>query len=88
MDDVQVLLSLDDGQACSTARSIGERKLADVCQRLKALQALEISLQALVGQCSTSNRKVNCPLIDALTRSADSASPWTRAHCGMLENEA
>ena len=74
LDDVQAPLSLDDGQACSTARSIGERKLADVRQRLKALQALEISLQELVSQCSKSKCKVNCPLIDALRRSEEPAS--------------
>ncbi len=73
LDDVQALLSLDDGQACSTARSIGERKLADVRQRMKALQALEVSLKELVSQCSTSKRKVNCPLIDALMRSEEPA---------------
>ena len=73
LDDVQALLSLDDGQSCSTARSIGERKLADVRQRLKALHALETSLQELVRQCSTSRRKVNCPLIQALKRSEELA---------------
>jgi MerR family mercuric resistance operon transcriptional regulator len=73
LDDVQALLSLDDGQACSTARGIGERKLADVRQRLKALQVLEASLQGLVRECSMSRRRVSCPLIDALMRSEEPA---------------
>lgn len=69
LDDVQALLSLDDGQSCSAARSIGERKLADVRERLQALQILETALEGLVKRCSTSERKVNCPLIEALMQS-------------------
>ena len=69
LDDVQALLSLDDGQACTSARKLGERKLADVRHRIQTLQALESALQTLVAECSTSKRKVSCPLIDALMRS-------------------
>ena len=69
--DVHALLSLDDGQRCSTARSIGEHKLAEVRQRIQALQGLEVALQALVSQCSTAKHKVSCPLIDALLRTEE-----------------
>lgn len=69
LDDVQALLSLDDGRACTSARKIGEHKLADVRQRIQTLQALEGALQELVTQCSTARRKVSCPLIEALMRS-------------------
>jgi MerR family transcriptional regulator, mercuric resistance operon regulatory protein len=69
LDDVQALLSLDDGQHCTAARAIGEHKLADVRQRIQTLQALEAALQQLVNQCATSKRKVSCPLIEALMRS-------------------
>lgn len=72
--DVQALLSLDDGQRCSAARQIGEHKLADVRQRLQALRVLEAALQQLVSRCSTTSRKVNCPLIDALTQSEELAA--------------
>lgn len=68
LDDVQVLLSLDDGQACSSARELGERKLAAVRERISSLRALEEALQRLVASCSTTRRKVNCPLIEALMR--------------------
>ena len=66
LDDVQALLSLDDGQGCSAARTIGEHKLGEVRQRIQTLQALEAALTALVGRCATERRKVRCPLIDAL----------------------
>lgn len=66
LDDVQALLSLDDGQGCSAARTIGEHKLGEVRQRIQTLQALEAALQRLVSQCSSKKRKVSCPLISAL----------------------
>ena len=68
LEDVQALLSLDDDQACSSARLLGERKLADVRERIQTLRALEKALQGLVASCSTSRRRVSCPLIDALMR--------------------
>jgi MerR family mercuric resistance operon transcriptional regulator len=74
LDDVQALLSLDDGQSCSAARRIGEHKLTDVRQRLQALQALEAALTDLVGRCATAKRKVNCPLIAALMVADEQAS--------------
>ena len=74
LDDVQALLSLDDGQSCSAAKKIGEHKLAEVRARIQALQALEDMLQQLVSRCSTSKRKVSCPLIDSLMRADVTAS--------------
>lgn len=68
LDDVQVLLSLDDGQACSSARHLGERKLAEVRERIHTLHVLEVALQDLVAKCSAAKRKVSCPLIERLTR--------------------
>ena len=68
LHDVKALLSLDDGQACSAARSIAEHKLADVRQRIQTMEALEAALQQLVSKCSTSKRKVSCPLIEALMK--------------------
>ena len=71
LDDVQALLSLDDGRSCTAARAIGEHKLADVRQRIQTLRALEAALQKLVSQCSASKRKISCPLIEALMRSEE-----------------
>jgi MerR family transcriptional regulator, mercuric resistance operon regulatory protein len=66
LDEVEALLSLHDGRACSTARSIAEHKLAEVRQRIQDLSMLEGALTTLVQRCSTSKGKVSCPLIDAL----------------------
>jgi len=72
LDDVQALLSLDDGQSCSAARAIGEHKLEDVRERIRSLQTLETALQQLVTQCTAARRKVSCPLIDALMQTEQS----------------
>lgn len=73
LDDVGVLLSLDEGQACASARHLGELKLTEVRQRIKSLRALELALEDLVSRCAATKRKVSCPLIDALM-SADRAA--------------
>jgi MerR family transcriptional regulator, mercuric resistance operon regulatory protein len=73
LDDVQVLLSLDDGQACSSARHLGELKLAEVRDRIETLRVLESALQDLVSMCSTAKRKVSCPLIETLMRAEEPA---------------
>jgi MerR family transcriptional regulator, mercuric resistance operon regulatory protein len=75
LDDVQVLLSLDDGQACSSARHLGELKLAEVRDRIQTLRVLEVALQDLVSKCATAKRKVSCPLIEALT-SEETGMDW------------
>ena len=75
LDDVRALLSLDDGRHCTAAKAIGEHKLADVRQRIQTLQGLETALQQLVTRCSTSKRKVRCPLIDALMCSEEPVIP-------------
>ena len=74
LDDVQVLLSLDDGQACSSARHLGELKLTEVRHRIQTLRVLEVALQDLVSKCATAKRKVSCPLIEALTRADEPAA--------------
>jgi len=74
LDEVQTLLSLDDGKSCREAKTIAEYKLADVRQRIKTLQALEVALQQLVTQCESSKRKVSCPLINALMLAEEPAS--------------
>jgi MerR family transcriptional regulator, mercuric resistance operon regulatory protein len=73
LDDVEVLLSLDDGQACTSARHLAEHNLAAVQERIQTLRALEGALHDLISRCATAKRKVSCPLIEALT-SADEAS--------------
>ena len=66
LDEVDALLSLDDGRTCSTARGLGEHKLADIRQRIRDLRTLEKALKTLVDRCSVTKGRVKCPLIEAL----------------------
>lgn len=74
LDDVQALLRLDDGQSCSTARRIGEHKLADVRARIRELQRLEAALDQLVQRCAEGGGRLRCPLIDQLMAFEQSAA--------------
>lgn len=66
LEEIAQLLQLDDGTQCSRARSIGEKKLADVRQKLGDLQRMEAVLADLVGRCASKRGKVSCPLIVSL----------------------
>ena len=66
MDDVQALLSLDDGQTCSSARGIAEHKLGEVRDRIASLLVLESALAELVKKCARTRSRVSCPLIETL----------------------
>jgi MerR family transcriptional regulator, mercuric resistance operon regulatory protein len=78
LDDVHALLSLHDGQACSSAQRIAEHKLDDVRDRIAALQVLEAALAGLVHRCARTSDRVRCPLIDALAAEGDGASAPAR----------
>lgn len=82
LDDVQALLSLEDRQACSAARRIGEHKLLEVRQRIDALQTLEKALQELVTRCAAAPRTVSCPLIEALRRMDEAGARGAGAGAG------
>ena len=82
LDDVQALLSLDDGQSCATARAIGEHKLSEVKQRIQTLQVLESVLQQLVDRCTKSRHKVRSPLIEALMRTDDTDADFSQQSPG------
>lgn len=66
LEEIAQLLQLDDGTQCTKARLIGEKKLADVRQRLADLQRIETALADLVGHCARTRGKVACPLIASL----------------------
>ena len=70
LDDVEALLSLDDGRTCSAAQGIGEHKLADIRQRIRDLRTLEQALKTLVDRCGVTKGRVKCPLIEALAESS------------------
>lgn len=81
LDDVQALLSLDDGQSCARAKRVAQHKLQEVQERIHRLQVLEGALGELVKRCARTKSRVSCPLIDALVSGSDDVggSPSTTA---------
>ena len=68
LDEVEGLLTLDDGAHCDDARQLAELKLADVRGKLADLRRIERVLAALVRDCCASHGTVFCPLISILQR--------------------
>lgn len=66
LDDVGELLKLEDGAHCREARTLGERRLADVRRKLSDLQRIESALATLVDRCGSTRGRVRCPLIASL----------------------
>ena len=66
LNEVDGLLTLDDGTHCDEARLLAERKLIDVRSKLADLRRIESVLATLVDDCCASHGTVSCPLIAAL----------------------
>ena len=66
LDEVDGLLTLDDGAHCDEARHLAEQKLVDVRSKLADLLRIESVLANLVDDCCASHGTVSCPLIAAL----------------------
>jgi MerR family transcriptional regulator, mercuric resistance operon regulatory protein len=66
LDEIAELLRLEDGAHCHEARSLAERKLVDVREKLNDLHRMESVLGTLVESCRSARGSVSCPLISAL----------------------
>ena len=64
--EVQRLLTLEDPQSCSVARTLAEEKLAMVESRVADLGRLRRVLKDLIGRCEARRGKVACPIIETL----------------------
>lgn len=70
LKEVGELLKLNDGTYCNEARELGERKLAEVREKICRLQQIENALDGMVRSC-LSQPSASCPIIDALHREPD-----------------
>lgn len=66
LDEVALLLGLSDGKHCVETKTLAERKLIMVREKMTDLAAIQKALQGLVTQCSKGSRGCGCPIIDAL----------------------
>ncbi|WP_367066935.1 Cu(I)-responsive transcriptional regulator [Oryzisolibacter sp. LB2S] len=67
MDEIAQLLGLwqDKARASSQVKQIAQRHIANLSERIAAMQAMQRSLQALVGCCHGDERP-DCPILDDL----------------------
>ena len=66
LDEVRLLLELTRRRsACAEVKSITERHIANIRQKVKELKRLELALSAMVAQCR-GDEISDCPILDAL----------------------
>jgi MerR family mercuric resistance operon transcriptional regulator len=70
LEEVEDLLSLEDGLHCHEVEKIAGQKLATVRERISQLKTIESALATLIGKCSRNKGKLRCPLISALETAA------------------
>jgi MerR family mercuric resistance operon transcriptional regulator len=68
LDEVSELLALGDGNGCSLACGVGERRLADIERKIDDLAAMREALRRLVGECHDNEAQAPCPLVEAFAR--------------------
>lgn len=66
LDEVAELLRIEDGTHCDETRTLAERKLKDIREKLATLMRMESALQHMVETCHDRQGDVTCPLIAAL----------------------
>jgi len=66
LDEIQQLLSLDDGTQCHEASKIAQQKLIEIRGKLADLQHIETTLTKLLHECEHGECKVCCPIIESL----------------------
>lgn len=67
LDEVQNLLTLEDGQSCKKTHDLAVKKLALVETRIADLNRMRRMLKTLIGQCETGSGKIACPIISTLS---------------------
>lgn len=66
LDEVALLLGPSHAKHCAQTKTLAERKLAMVEEKIADLTAIQRALTGLVTQCAKGSRGCGCPIIDAL----------------------
>ncbi|MHB8914505.1 MAG: Hg(II)-responsive transcriptional regulator [Thiobacillus sp.] len=64
LDEVALLLGLADGEHCAETKSIAQRKLKLVEEKLSDLAAIQTALKCLIQSCQHTPGGQGCPIID------------------------
>lgn len=69
LDEVALLLGLADGEHCAETKSIAQRKLKLVEEKLSDLAAIQTALKRLIRSCQRTPGGQGCPIIDRFNES-------------------
>jgi MerR family mercuric resistance operon transcriptional regulator len=69
LDEVAALLLLQDGQNCRETRTLAERKLGMIEERIDDLTRMRRLLKGLIAECAAGRRPRSCPIIATLSSS-------------------
>ena len=67
LDEVKLLLELATGEHCAETRTLAQRKLRIVEDKIAALRHIEAALQKLIRACGSGSRGHGCPIIENLS---------------------
>ena len=68
LTEIRGLLALSKGRDVARVRRAAQQKLADVEQRIAALQRMQAGLGKLIAACPGHGRAADCPILAALGR--------------------
>ena len=71
LEEIRELLRLEEGGSRKDVRRIARDRLANVRDKLAALQKMENVLAHLVAECEASGAQAPCPIIGALAAEAE-----------------
>ena len=67
LDEVQLLLEFATGEHCAETRTLAQRKLRIVEDKIIELRRIEAALQKLIRACGSGSRGHGCPIIENLS---------------------
>lgn len=76
LDEIEELLRLNDASDHQSARTLAERKIADIEVRIDHLNSMAAALKHLVCTCRAGGDDMPCPII-RMALNPDAAPPWT-----------
>ncbi len=72
LDEVARLLGLANDVHCAQTRSLAEKKLAVVDEKMADLATIQDTLRVLIASCAKSTGGQGCPVIDSLVEDSPS----------------
>jgi MerR family mercuric resistance operon transcriptional regulator len=66
LEEIETLLALEDGTDRRSIRRIASQRLGQVRERIADLQRIERTLAHLLHDCESNQKKLHCPIIEAL----------------------